>query len=69
MPKILTEFLDNKIHTLITDGKLMNKINSNTDSHWINEKETDTKSLRIQYTPYNCLLKNANFQSKLPITK
>ena len=50
MPKILTEFLDNKIHTLITDGKLMNKINSNTDSHWINEKETDTKSLRIQYT-------------------
>ena len=49
--------------------KAYEQINSNTDSHWINEKETDTKSLRIQYTPYNCLLKNANFQSKLPITK
>ena len=47
---ITKEFLDDRIHTLITDGKIINKINSNTDSYYANEKDIDTESLNLQST-------------------
>ena len=36
---ITKEFLDDRIHTLISDGKIIDKINRNVDdSYYINEK-------------------------------
>ena len=36
---ITKEFLDDRIHTLISDGKIIDKINRNADdSYYINEK-------------------------------
>ena len=40
---ITKEFLDDRIHTLITDWKIKNKINRNADSYYVYEKEIDTK--------------------------
>ena len=39
---ITKEFLDDRIHTLITDGKIMNKTNLNANSYYMNEKGIDT---------------------------
>ena len=47
---ITKEFLDDRMHTLITDGKIINKINRNTDSYYANEKDIDTESLNLQNT-------------------
>ena len=47
---ITKEFLDDRIQTLITDGKIINKINCNTDSYYVNEKDIDTESLNLQNT-------------------
>ena len=35
---------------LITDGTIINKINRNTDSYYLNEKDIDTESLNLQNT-------------------
>ena len=48
--KITKEFLGDRIHTLITDGKIINKINCNADSYYVNEKEIKTESLNLQNT-------------------
>ena len=42
------ELLDVRIRTLITDRKIMNKINRNADSYYVNGKESDTESLNLQ---------------------
>ena len=48
--KILPKFLDDRIRILITDGKIINKINRNIDSYYVNEKCIDTESLKLQNT-------------------
>ena len=48
--KITREFLDDRIHTIITDRKIINKINRNADSHYVNEKEIDKQSLNLKST-------------------
>ena len=35
---------------LITDGEIINKINRNADSYYVNEKDIDTESLNLQNT-------------------
>ena len=47
---ITKEFLDDRIHTLITDRKIINKINRNANSYYANEKDIDTESLNLQNT-------------------
>ena len=42
------ELLDVRIRTLITDRKIMSKINRNADSYYVNGKESDTESLNLQ---------------------
>ena len=32
------EFIDNRIHTLVNDGKVMNKLNGNADSYYVNSE-------------------------------
>ena len=39
-----------RIHAVITDGKIINIINCNADSYYVNEKHIDTKSLNLQNT-------------------
>ena len=39
---VTKEYLDEKIHTLITDGKIINKLNRNADSYYVNEKGIDS---------------------------
>ena len=39
---VTKEYLDERIHTLITDGKIINKINRNADSHYLNEKDIES---------------------------
>ena len=43
-------FLNDVIHTLTTDRKIINKINRNTDSYYVNEKDIDPESLSLQNT-------------------
>ena len=43
-------FLDDRIYTLITYGKIINKITLNADSYYSNEKETHTPSLKLENT-------------------
>ena len=45
---VTKEFLDDRIHTLITDGNVINKINRYADSYYVNEKDIDTESLNKQ---------------------
>ena len=40
----------NRSHTLITDGKIISKINCSTDSFYVNENDIDTGSLNFQNT-------------------
>ena len=47
--KITEEFLGDRIHSLITDGKFINKINCNADSYYVNKK-INTESLNLQNT-------------------
>ena len=47
---ITKEFLDDRIHTLITDVKIITKIDRNADSYYIHEKDIDTESLNLQNT-------------------
>ena len=48
--QIIKEFLDERMHTLINDGKVINKINCNVNSFYVNEKDIDTESLNFQNT-------------------
>ena len=47
---ITKEFLDDRTGTIITDGKIINKINRNPDSYYLNEKDINTESLNSQNT-------------------
>ena len=42
---VTKEFLDDRIHTLINDGKIINKINRNADSYYVNSELIDWKPL------------------------
>ena len=50
MENITKEFLGDRIHTLIIDGKIINKIHRKTDSYYVNKKDIDTESLNLQNT-------------------
>ena len=39
---VTKEYLDERIHTLITDGKIINKINRNADSYYVNERDIES---------------------------
>ena len=47
---MISKILPNRIDTLITDGKIINKINRNTNLYYVNEKEIDTNLLNLQNT-------------------
>ena len=38
---ITKEFLDDRIHTLINDGKIINKLNRNANSYYVNSNLSD----------------------------
>ena len=38
------EFLDYRIHTLINDGEMINKLNQNADSYYINSELVDLET-------------------------
>ena len=43
---VTKEFLDDRIHTLINDGKI-NKINRNADSYYVNSELIDLETLNL----------------------
>ena len=38
---VTKEILDDRIHTLINDGKIINKLNRNADSYYVNSELVD----------------------------
>ena len=42
---VTKEFLDDRIHTSINDGKIINKINRNADSYYVNSELIDLETL------------------------
>ena len=38
------EFLDDRIHSLINDGKIINKLNRNADSYYVNSELLDLET-------------------------
>ena len=44
---VTKEFLDDRIHTLINDGKIINKINRNADSYYVNSELIDLETLNL----------------------
>ena len=38
------EFLDDRIHALINDGKIINKLNRNADSYYVNSNLVDLET-------------------------
>ena len=47
---VTKEFLDNRIHTLINDEKIINKRNRNADSYYVNTELVDTGALELLFT-------------------
>ena len=41
---VTKEFLDDRIHTLINDGKIINKLNRNADSYYVNSNLVDLET-------------------------
>ena len=41
---VTKEFLDDRIHTLINDGKIINKLNRNADSYYVNSSLVDLET-------------------------
>ena len=52
LENITKEFLDDRIHTLITEGKIIYKVNRNADSYYVHEKKKRklTHNLQLQNT-------------------
>lgn len=51
LENITKEFLDDRIHTLITEGKIIYKVNRNADSYYVHEKKKKlTHNLQLQNT-------------------
>ena len=46
---VTKEFLDNRIHTLINDEKIINKRNGNADSYYVNTELVDTGALELLF--------------------
>ena len=44
---VTKKFLDGRIHTLINDGKIMNKINRKADSYYVNSELIDLETLNL----------------------
>ena len=44
---VTKEFLDDRIHTSINDGKIINKINRNADSYYVNSELIDLETLNL----------------------
>ena len=49
---VTKEYLDERIHTLITDGKIINKINRNADCYYVNEKDIESILPNDSNTPF-----------------
>ena len=41
---VTKEFLGDRIHTLINDGKIINKLNRNADSYYVNSNLVDLET-------------------------
>ena len=41
---VTKEFLDDRIHTLINDGKIINKLNRNANSYYVNSELVDLET-------------------------
>ena len=63
---VTKEFLDDRIHTLINDGKIINKLNRKANSHYVNSNFVDlewpnllTSSVcaKDRISPYRFLIK------------
>ena len=46
---VTKDFLDNRIHTLINDEKIINKRNGNADSYYVNTELVDTGALELLF--------------------
>ena len=75
---VTKEFLDDRIHTLINDGKTINKLNRNSNSYYVNSNLVDlerpnllTSSQSVQRIVPTDSLSNSNdhYQTKLPSYK
>ena len=44
---VAKEFLDDRIHTLINDEKIINKRNPNADTYYVNTDLADTRALEL----------------------
>ena len=49
---VTKEYLDERIHTLITDGKIINKIDRNADSYYVSEKDIESILPKDFNTPF-----------------
>ena len=48
---VTKEFLDDRIHTLINDGKIINKLNRNADSYYKNPELVDLETPNLLKSP------------------
>ena len=60
---ITKEFLNDRIHTLITNGKMINKINRNADLYYANEIDKRITKLTKYFSHYtrSIILHTHNF--------
>ena len=67
---VTKEFVDNRIHALINDGKIIDKLNQNVDSYYVNSELVDLETpnllnpsqsvLRITLAPVDSLSNSNN---------
>ena len=48
---VTKEFLDDRIHTLINDGKIINKLNRNANSYYVNSELVDLETPNLLKCP------------------
>ena len=50
---VTKEFLDDRIHTLINDEKILNKLNRNADSYYVNSELVDLETPNLLKSSHN----------------
>ena len=78
---VTKEFIDDRIHALTTDGKIINKLNQNADSYYVNSELVDLETpnllipsqsvLRVTLAPADSLSNSSDtpVKTKLPSHK
>ena len=62
---VTKEFLDDRIHALINDEKLINKRNCNADSYYVNSELVDTGELELLFFTRTIKISSYNLNSRL----